>query len=161
MNDEAGTANAAAPAAPPENPQEHALPGTADRGWQRSPERYGRRARHGSRRWDSRATVALGVAGGLAVAAVAYANLRGPGITANVTAFDPADNHVTIHFVVVRDQPDNPGTCYLRARSVSGAEVGSAEVHVAAGSKRVTLTYRLTTSDTPVTGEVQRCRYDT
>ena len=46
--------------------------------------------------------------------------------------------------------------CAVRARAADGAVVGRADVEVAPDQPRVT--YRLTTTARPVTGEVLRCR---
>jgi hypothetical protein len=126
----------------------------------RPADRYGRRGRRRTSRWTVPLLTVLALTAGLAVAVTTDRNLRGPGITGTVTAFTTADDHVDIRFVVVRDRPQEQGTCTLRARSRQGEEVGHAEVTVAPGAERVTVDHRLATTARPVTGELVSCRYD-
>ncbi|HEY9391080.1 MAG TPA: DUF4307 domain-containing protein [Mycobacteriales bacterium] len=125
----------------------------------RSADRYGRRAGRPGPTWRLAVLVVVVLAAGLGVAVTAYHNLGGPGVSATVTAFTTTSEYVDITFVVHRDEPGNPAICLVRARSDDGAEVGRAEVAVATEERQTTLTYRLATSDRPVTGEVLGCRY--
>jgi hypothetical protein len=130
------------------------------RSLERSPDRYGRRARPRDRRRQQAAVVAAGLVAGVAVAFVAQRNLGGSGISGTVTAFDISADHVDLRFTVDRDRPDDPAACFVRARAEHGDEVGHARVPVRPGGGRhLTLTYRLHTSGRAVTGEVYRCRY--
>jgi hypothetical protein len=66
------------------------------------------------------------------------------------------DDGISVDFVVRKD-PDKEATCRVRARSASGAEVGWADVNVPKGAEAF-VTYRLATSERPVTVEVPACR---
>ena len=69
------------------------------------------------------------------------------------------DGSVRVTAVVNRD-PRRDAVCLVRARDVSGAEVGHAEVRVVAdpgGDKRADLAHVLPTTNRAVTGEVGRC----
>lgn len=69
------------------------------------------------------------------------------------------DEAVRVTAVVHRD-PQLDAVCLVRARNVSGAEVGHAEVRVVAnpgGDERAQLAHVLSTTDRAVTGEVGRC----
>lgn len=65
-------------------------------------------------------------------------------------------DRVTISWTV--SKPTGPAVCVVRSRSQDGREIGRAEVPVAApvGAEDVQ-TYTLTTSGTPVSGEVVGC----
>ena len=126
----------------------------------RSADRYGRHAGRPAATWLLASLVALALAAGLGIAVVAYQNLGSPGVSGTVTAFTTTSEHVDITFTVHRDEPGKHAMCLVRARSDSGAEVGRAEVPVAPDDRQTRLTYRLATSDRPVTGEVIGCRYD-
>ncbi|GAA3201579.1 DUF4307 domain-containing protein [Dactylosporangium siamense] len=66
-----------------------------------------------------------------------------------------SDDGITVDFVVRKDA-EKEATCRVRARSASGEEVGLAEVNVPPGAEAL-VTYRLATSDRPVTVEVPAC----
>ncbi|HEX2771536.1 MAG TPA: DUF4307 domain-containing protein [Micromonosporaceae bacterium] len=125
------------------------------------PGRYGRRRSTEPRRpW----LVAL-----LAVAALAVTSLiavrlyqmyGNPHYDATVITFtDVTDSHIVITFRVTVP-PGESANCVLRARSRDGAEVGRADVRVAArpGETSVTTSHRLPTSRAAFIGEVLRCR---
>jgi len=60
---------------------------------------------------------------------------------------------------VVRQTPEQPVVCIVRARAEDGDEAGRREVLVAPGADTVRATTVLRTSKVPVTGEVFGCSY--
>jgi len=78
-----------------------------------------------------------------------------------VTSFTTADGSVDLEFIV-RLPEGARANCVVRARDAAGREIGRATVGVTAGPapKRTTVTYRLTTTGRPVTGEVAGCSAD-
>ena len=79
---------------------------------------------------------------------------------ASVTSFaDVTDNQVVVTFLV-RIPEGGTALCVVRARDVTGAEVGRAELVVRPGPdpEQTVASHRLITSSRPVTGEVQGCR---
>ena len=75
----------------------------------------------------------------------------------SVTNID--DHQVTVTFEV-RKPAGEPASCTVRARSYAGEEVGRAEVQVPGGAFDETtsrVTYTLSTTKRPVTGEVPGC----
>lgn len=69
------------------------------------------------------------------------------------------ETSVRVTAVVNRD-PKRDAVCLVRARDLSGAEVGHAEVRVVAepgGDERAELAHVLPTTHRAVTGEVGRC----
>ena len=96
-----------------------------------------------------------------AAAVLAYRNLGSAPIEAEQTAFEVIDDGtVEVTFQVVRDQPERPAVCIVRARARDGDETGRKEVLVPAGERSVIATTVLRTSRRPVTGEVFGCSYD-
>jgi Domain of unknown function (DUF4307) len=61
---------------------------------------------------------------------------------------------------VVRQEPQRPAVCIVRARSQDGDETGRKEVYVPPGGDSVLASTLLRTSRRPVTGEVYGCSYD-
>ncbi|QFZ24011.1 DUF4307 domain-containing protein [Saccharothrix syringae] len=121
--------------------------------------RYGktRRPAPGWARW-SLAVIAVLV--GALVAWIGYRNLGTQPVEAKQTAFQVVDDAtVEITFEVVRQTPERPVVCIVRARSGDGDEAGRREVLVPAGADTVRETTVLKTSKPPVTGEVFGCSY--
>jgi hypothetical protein len=128
------------------------------------PGRYGRRREPGrARRLRRLATVAALLVVVVIGSAMAYSlgQRYGPGRPYDVTVerfYDITDHQVVVEFTV-HVPAGGQAVCAVRARSEDGAEVGRDEVRVtpAEGETRPRVTHRLTTTDRPVTGEVQRC----
>ena len=128
------------------------------------PGRYGRRRGPLRRRWWRRVLVALLVAGvvlaGAAVAVVLgqqYGTGRPYGADV-VRFYDITDSQVVVEFTVVVPEGET-AVCVVRARNSAGVEVGREEVRVdpPPGQRQPRVTHTLTTTERPVTGEVQRC----
>lgn len=122
---------------------------------------YDRRSSHPARpRW----AFWTAVAGASVVIVVVVARL--------MTHYGPADvrgtvlgfrvlNETSVRVTVAVDRdPQRDAICLVRARDITGAEVGHDEVRVSAepgGDTRVRLSHVLTTTSRPVTGEAGRC----
>jgi hypothetical protein len=121
------------------------------------PGRYGRRREPAPRnRWVMliAAVVVLGAA--LAISIKMFQQYGQPEYAPEVRRyFDVTKTGISVEFEV-RKPADKIGTCIVRARSASGEEVGAADVDVPVGAV-VRVTYRLTTTDVPVSVEVPRC----
>ncbi len=79
---------------------------------------------------------------------------------ASVTSFgNITDNQVVVTFLV-RIPEGRSALCVVRARDVTGAETGRAEIVVRPGPDpdQTVASHRLITRSRPVTGEVQGCR---
>jgi hypothetical protein len=120
--------------------------------------------RYGTRRfptWVPIALLVLVIGVGVAVAVVGYRNQASPPIEGRQTAFQVIDDgSVQVTFQVVRQQPQRPAVCIIRARSEDGDETGRKEVFIPPGGGSVLETTVLRTSRRPVTGEVYGCSYD-
>lgn len=122
--------------------------------------RYGRR-RRALPRAARAALLALVVAAGVVVALLGYRNLGSAPIQGAQNGFEVIDDgSVRITFEVVRDEPQRPAVCILRARSIDGDETGRKEVYVPPGEDTVLADSVLRTSRRAVTGEVFGCSYD-
>ncbi|GAA3297472.1 DUF4307 domain-containing protein [Dactylosporangium vinaceum] len=121
------------------------------------PGRYGRRREPQPRRRILTVVLAAAVAAaGLAVAWQLYVQYGPQDYEPQVQRFyNVTDDGITVDFVV-RKAADQRATCSVRARSASGQEVGLAQVEVPPGAEAY-VTYRLATSDRPVTVEVPAC----
>lgn len=125
------------------------------------PGRYGRRREpRRSRRWVSALLLALVVLAGTLIAVSLYLRY-GDGRAYDVTVtrfYDVTDDQVVVEFTVVVPEGE-AAVCAVRARSADGAEVGREEVRIdpPPGETRPVVTHRLSTTQRPVTGEVQRC----
>ena len=121
------------------------------------PGRYGRRREpQPRRRWLVFVLAALVGVAGLAVAWQLYRQYGPQEYEPQVQRFyGIADDGITVEFVVRKDA-DKRATCSVRARSSRGEEVGLAQVDVPEGAETL-VTYRLATSDRPVTVEVPGC----
>ncbi|WP_433610729.1 DUF4307 domain-containing protein [Dactylosporangium sp. CA-139114] len=121
------------------------------------PGRYGRRREpQPRRRWLVFALAAVVAVAGLAIAWQLYRQYGPQDFEPQVQRFyNVTDDGITVDFVV-RKEPDLRATCSVRARSASGQEVGLAQVDVPEGAE-AQVTYRLATSDRPVTVEVPAC----
>ncbi|HCT81032.1 MAG TPA: DUF4307 domain-containing protein [Micromonosporaceae bacterium] len=123
--------------------------------------RYGRRRENRrTPRWLV-AIAALVFAAAAATVGVSLYHAYGDGnYSASVTSFtDITDNQVVVTFLV-RLPEGGTATCVVRARDVTGAETGRAEIRVIPGPdpSRTIASHRLQTRTRPVTGEVQGCR---
>ncbi|HEY0639051.1 MAG TPA: DUF4307 domain-containing protein [Pseudonocardiaceae bacterium] len=122
------------------------------------PDRYGSRR---APRWLPAALLAVVVVAGVAVAVSSFRSLGPPPVEGRQTAFEVIDDStVRVTFQIVRERPDQPAVCIVRARSEDGDETGRKEVLVAPGDRSVVAETVLRTSRRPVTGEVFGCSYD-
>ncbi|MCS7479870.1 DUF4307 domain-containing protein [Umezawaea endophytica] len=122
--------------------------------------RYGKQAGKPLPKWLRWSLPVVGVLVGAVVALVAYQNLGNQPIEAKQSAFEVLDDSsVEVTFEVVRDEPDQPVVCVIRARSDDGDEAGRREVLVPPGRSTSSATTVLRTSKPPVTGEVFGCSY--
>lgn len=121
------------------------------------PGRYGRRREpQPRRRWLVVAAALVVAVAGLAITFKLFQQYGPKEFEPEVQRFySVTDDGITIDFIVHKDAGEE-ATCRVRARSASGAEVGRAEVDVPAGADPL-ITYRLATSDRPVTAEVPAC----
>ncbi|GAA2391530.1 DUF4307 domain-containing protein [Dactylosporangium salmoneum] len=121
------------------------------------PGRYGRRREpQPRRRWLMLTLAAVVAVAGLAIAWQLYVQYGPQEYEPQVQRFYNVTNDgVTVDFVV-RKEAGKRATCSVRARSASGEEVGLAQVDVPTGAEAL-VTYRLATSDRPVTAEVPAC----
>jgi hypothetical protein len=121
------------------------------------PGRYGRRREPRPRRtWLVALAATAAVVAGLLIAVKLFQQYGPQEYEPQVQRFyEISDDGITVEFVVRKDAAKE-ATCRVRARSASGEEVGLAEVDVAKGAEAL-VTYRLATSDRPVTVEVPAC----
>ncbi|MBW4719192.1 DUF4307 domain-containing protein [Saccharothrix obliqua] len=121
--------------------------------------RYGK-PRRALPRWTRWSLPVVAVLVGAVVAWVGYRNLGAQPVEAKQTAFEIlGPDSVEITFEVVRETPDQPVVCIVRARSDDGDEAGRREVLVAPGGGAVHATTVVRTSKPPTTGEVFGCSY--
>lgn len=124
------------------------------------PGRYGRRRGTTRRRWPTYLIAALVAVAGFAVSAKLYFQYARAPYQATLTGIgEPAEHGITVTFTV-RKPAGRAATCAVRARNRGGAQVGSAQVPVPAGTAEqtsATITYTIVTTERPVTGEVLRC----
>ncbi|WP_158842410.1 DUF4307 domain-containing protein [Saccharothrix deserti] len=121
--------------------------------------RYGK-PRRPLPKWARWSLPVIAVLVGAVVAWVGYRNLGTMPVEAKQTAFEVLDDSsVEITFEVVRQTPEQPVVCIVRARSQDGDEAGRREVLVEPGADTVRATTVLKTSKPPVTGEVFGCTY--
>lgn len=122
--------------------------------------RYGKQARRPLPKWLRWSLPVVGVLVGVVVALVAYQNLGNQPIEAKQSAFEVLDDRsVEVTFEVVRDQPDRPAVCVIRARSDDGDEAGRREVLIPPGRTTSVAKAVVHASKPPVTGEVFGCSY--
>jgi hypothetical protein len=125
------------------------------------PERYGRRRSTEPRRPWLVAMLALAALAVTSLIAVRLYQMYGnPHYDATVITYtDVTDSHLVITFRVTVPAGQS-ASCVLRARARDGAEVGRADVRVAAkpGETNVTTSHQLPTSRAAFVGEVLRCR---
>jgi hypothetical protein len=123
------------------------------------PGRYGRRrAPRRTRRWMVVGIALVAVAVGLAVAFRLHQQYgEGPYDAELVRYTDVTDRQVVIQFRVTLPA-GKAATCAVRARNRAGLEVGRAAVRVPpSGDRHPLITYRLATTERPVSGEIQGC----
>lgn len=97
---------------------------------------------------------------GAVVAWVGFKNLGTKPVEAKQTAFEILDGRsVEVTFEVVRETPEQPVVCVVRARSDDGDEAGRREVLVPPGPSTAYATTVVRTSKEPTTGEVFGCSY--
>jgi hypothetical protein len=123
------------------------------------PDRYGRRRQpRRARRW---LPYVMAVALGLGVTGIAVKLYLAYGVTdyaVNLTSYrDITDNQVVLQFTVTKPE-NSTAVCVVRARNRAGAEVGRAEVLVPEARSRVDVSYTLSTTGLPVSGETVGCR---
>ncbi|MET7417677.1 DUF4307 domain-containing protein [Dactylosporangium sp. NPDC005555] len=121
------------------------------------PGRYGRRREPRPRRtWLVVLVAAVAAVAGVLIAVKLFQQYGPQEYEPQVQRFYAiSDDGITVEFVVRKDAAKE-ATCRVRARSASGEEVGLAEVDVPKGPEAL-VTYRLATSDRPVTVEVPAC----
>lgn len=119
---------------------------------------YARRARPASRTGVVLAAVAFGAV--LLLLVLRLSDQYGPAdARARALGFSTTGDGVRITALIDRD-PARDAVCLFRARNAAGAEVGHAEVRVAAdpaGPSQVRVAAEVTTTGPPVTGETGRC----
>ncbi|MEU5691597.1 DUF4307 domain-containing protein [Actinosynnema sp. NPDC020468] len=121
--------------------------------------RYGK-PRRPLPRWARWSLPVVGVLVGALVAWIGYRNLGTQPVEAKQTAFRVLDaGTVEITFEVVRETPEKPVVCIVRARADDGDETGRREVLVPGSRDTVRPKTVLKTSRTAVTGEVFGCSY--
>jgi Domain of unknown function (DUF4307) len=123
------------------------------------PGRYGRRrAPRRARWWVVAVVAAVAVVAGLALTLRLHQQYgAGAYDTELVRYTDVTDSQVVVHFRV-NLPAGKSATCTVRARNRDGAEVGRAQVGVPASpDRRPLVSYRLATSQRPVSGEIQGC----
>lgn len=123
------------------------------------PGRYGRRrAPRRARRWVVVAIALFAVVVGLAVAFRLHRQYGEGAYDAELVRYtDVTERQVVIQFRV-NLPAGKAATCAVRARNRAGQQVGRAEVRVPPGDDpHPVITYRLATSERPVSGEIQGC----
>jgi Domain of unknown function (DUF4307) len=123
------------------------------------PGRYGRRrAPRRARRWVPAVVAVITVVAGLALTLRLHQQYGEGAYDAELVRYtDVTDGQVVVHFRV-NLPAGKSATCTVRARNRAGVEVGRAPVRVPASPQRRPLvTYRLATSERPVSGEIQGC----
>ena len=124
--------------------------------------RYGPPGSGRRSRWARVLGMALAGLAGLAVAVIGYRNLADAPVQGETLSFELLDgaaepNAVSLRFEVVRDNPDRPAVCIVRARSRDGEETGRKEVYVPPATGPVGLTTVIRTTRPPVTADVFGC----
>lgn len=120
--------------------------------------RYGPRPSGRRSRWVQVLGMVLAGLAGLVVAVIGYRNLGEVAVQGNVLGFELLEpNAVSLRFEVVRDEPDRPAVCIVRARSRDGQETGRKEVYVPPAAGPVGLNTVIRTSRPPVTADVYGC----
>jgi Domain of unknown function (DUF4307) len=123
------------------------------------PGRYGRRrARRRARQWVPAVVALVAVVAGLALTLRLHQQYgAGAYDTELVRYTDVTDNQVVVHFRV-KLPAGKSAICTVRARNRAGVEVGKAEVRVPPNrDERPLVTYRLATTERPVSGEIRGC----
>jgi hypothetical protein len=125
--------------------------------------RYGHRrdpAYQRRRRWLVWLAGALVIVGGIAIAVKLYRQYDSPPYEVlNLSSAEIDDTGVTVDFDV-RVPAGEGATCTVQGHTFEGRSVGSAQVDVPPAGADVTMlhvTYRLTTTERPMTGEVPGC----
>ena len=121
--------------------------------------RYGRRAAGGRSGWGRPLGMALAVLVGLTAAVIGYRNIAERPVEGQALSFRLLEgtHAVSLSFEVVRDDPERPAVCIVRARSRDGDETGRKEVYVPPAAGPVELTTVIRTSRPPVTANVYGC----
>jgi hypothetical protein len=101
-----------------------------------------------------------GLVAATAIAYVGYRNLGSAPIEGQRTAFSPIDSSsVSITFDVLRDEPQRPAVCVIRARVRDGSESGRREVFIPPGGSSRSITAVIKSAGEPVTADVFGCSY--
>jgi hypothetical protein len=126
-------------------------------------------ARYGQQRLSrlTRRRLAIGltlliVAGGVALALVAFQRLGTSPVKGELSSYKLVDNEtVAVTISVTRDDPSRPAVCIIRARALDGSETGRREVLVAPSqAKTVQVTAVVKSTKPPVVGDVYGCGTD-
>jgi hypothetical protein len=103
---------------------------------------------------------ALVMLGGVGIAVKLYGQYANPPYEVlNLRSVELSDSGVTVDFDV-RVPAGEGATCTVQGHTFEGRSVGSAQVDVPPGGAGVTMlhvTYRLATTERPMTGEVPGC----
>lgn len=120
------------------------------------PGRYGRRREGARRRWPGVLVFALVIAAMVAIAVRLYGQYGNDQFSPTVTNLTGATDSSVV--VTIRVQkPQAPAVCTVDAEGRDGTVLGSAEVHVPAGTD-VTVTHTVTTRARAAMAEVPSCR---
>ena len=124
--------------------------------------RYGRdRLPHLSRRWLIGVSV-IGVAAGIALAAVGYQRLGHSDVEGTLAGYRLIDSQtVSVTISVTRKDPSRPVDCIVRVRAKDGSETGRRELLVPPGTRAtVQVTGIVKSSKPPVVGDIYGCGTD-
>jgi hypothetical protein len=127
------------------------------------PARYGRpRLSRADRRRVGIVLGALGVAGGLLVAALGYRQLGHSDVTGALAGYRVInDQTVSVTINVTRADPSRPVDCIVRAKAADGSETGRREVLIPPSQDpTVTVTTTVASSRPPVMGDIYGCGTD-
>jgi hypothetical protein len=123
--------------------------------------RYGSRARRQPQRWVRWTLGAAAAVAALLAAIAGFNNLGNTPIQGKQTAFRVLDDHsVQVTVEVLRDEPQRPAECVVRARAEAGDEVGRKEIFISPASGTTRQDTIVRTSSRAVIGEVYGCSYN-
>ncbi|MGV0849783.1 DUF4307 domain-containing protein [Mycolicibacterium phlei] len=125
--------------------------------------RYGgQRQSPGHRRWLVIGVTAVAIVVGVAVAVFAARQFGAPEVKGELGAYELIDDEtVKVTISVTRDDPSQPVSCIVRARSLDGAETGRREVLVAPSTHTTVVIDTIVKSTRkPVMGDIYGCGAD-